>query len=103
MFSLVRALSSPTSAEGCPSLFGWFTGTAAQSDFSGTCMSAVRLVGLPDARRTAGQRRSAMAPNHQGAPPRAGTVGDAHQPWPRTANRQEQVRAARAEQDQQQD
>src|ERR1700686_5623251 len=34
MFSLVCALSSPTSAEGCPSLFGWFTGTTAQSDFS---------------------------------------------------------------------
>src|ERR1700676_461671 len=35
MISLVCALSSPTPAEGCPSLFGWFTGTAAQSDFSG--------------------------------------------------------------------
>jgi hypothetical protein len=35
-------------AEGCPSLFGWFTGTAAQSDFSGTCMSAVRLMAFAD-------------------------------------------------------
>ena len=34
MFSLVCALPSPTSAEGCPSLFGWFIGTTAQSDFS---------------------------------------------------------------------
>src|SRR5713226_2436847 len=50
MFSLVCALSSPTSAEGCPSLFGWFTGTAAQSDFSGTCMSAVRFVAFADQR-----------------------------------------------------
>src|SRR6202022_1347796 len=48
MFPPRRGLSSPTSAEGCPSLFGWFTGTAAQSDFSGTCMSAVRLVAFAD-------------------------------------------------------
>jgi hypothetical protein len=32
------------SAEGCPPLFSWFTGTTAQSDFSGTYMSVVRLV-----------------------------------------------------------
>ena len=34
MFSSVCALPSPTSAEGCPSLFGWFIGTTAQSDCS---------------------------------------------------------------------
>src|SRR5712671_4436630 len=48
MFSLVCALPSPASAEGCPSLFGWFTGSTAQSDFSGTYMSAVRLVAFAD-------------------------------------------------------
>src|ERR1035438_9465439 len=48
MFSLVCALPSPASAEGCPPLFGWFTGTTAQSDFSGTYMSAVRLVAFAD-------------------------------------------------------
>ena len=40
MFSLVCALPSPASAEGLPPLFGWFTGTTAQSDFSSTCMFA---------------------------------------------------------------
>src|SRR5208283_3115803 len=44
MFSFVCALPSPASAEGCPPLFGWFTGTTAQSDFSSTCMSAVRFM-----------------------------------------------------------
>ena len=34
MFSLARALPSPTSAEGCPSLFGWFIGTMTRSDSS---------------------------------------------------------------------
>src|SRR5882762_9306159 len=34
----------PTSAEGCPPLFGRFTSSTAQSDFSGTCISAVRLL-----------------------------------------------------------
>src|SRR3984893_18366430 len=48
MFSLVCALSSPTSAEGCPSLFGWFTGTTAQSDFSCTFMSAVWFMAFAD-------------------------------------------------------
>ena len=33
-FSLVHALPSPTSAEDKSSLFGWFIGTMAQSDFS---------------------------------------------------------------------
>src|SRR5437660_1191291 len=43
MFSLVCALPSPASAESCPSLFGRFTGITTRSDFSGTCMSAVRF------------------------------------------------------------
>ena len=30
MFSLARALPSPTSAEGCPSLFGWFIGVGSE-------------------------------------------------------------------------
>src|SRR5579864_5650291 len=42
MFSLARALPSPTSAEDCSSLFGWFTGTMARSDSSETFRSAVR-------------------------------------------------------------
>src|SRR6266699_6499640 len=48
MFSLVCVLPSPASAESRPSLFGWFTGTTAQSDFSSTCMSAVRLGAFAD-------------------------------------------------------
>src|SRR5215467_3538379 len=32
----------------CPSLFGWFTGTTAQSDFSCTCVSAVRFMAFAD-------------------------------------------------------
>src|SRR6266571_8266443 len=48
MFSSVCALPSPASAEGCPSLFGWFTGTTAQSDFSCTCTSAVRFMAFAD-------------------------------------------------------
>src|ERR1700747_1226834 len=43
MFSLVGALPSPTSAEDCSSLFGWFIGTTALSDFSGACMLALRF------------------------------------------------------------
>ena len=48
MFSTARALPSSASAEGYPSLFGWFTGTTAQSDFSSACMSAVRLMAFAD-------------------------------------------------------
>ncbi len=48
MFSTARALPSPTSAEGCPPLFGCFTGTTAQSDFSSACMSAVRFMAFAD-------------------------------------------------------
>src|SRR5450432_2789606 len=43
MFSLARALPSPTAAEDCSSLFGWFIGTTAQSDSSGACMLALWL------------------------------------------------------------
>src|SRR5207244_1259327 len=48
MFSLVCALPSPASAEACASLFYWFTGTTAQSGFSGTCMSAVWFMAFAD-------------------------------------------------------
>src|SRR5207249_8301885 len=48
MFSLVCALPSPASAEACASLFDWFTGTTAQSDFSSTCMSAVWFMAFAD-------------------------------------------------------
>src|SRR5712691_8844027 len=55
MFSLVCVLPSPASAESRPSLFGWFTGTTAQSDFSSTCMSAVRLGAFADRPRSSDQ------------------------------------------------
>src|ERR1700756_5119725 len=48
MFSFVCALPSPASAKGCPSLFGWLTGSTAQSDFSTTCVSAVRFMAFAD-------------------------------------------------------
>src|SRR6266568_487309 len=48
MFSSVCALPSPVSAEDRSSLFGWFTGTTAQSDFSCTFMSAVRFMAFAD-------------------------------------------------------
>src|SRR5712691_3228388 len=48
MFSLVCALLSPASAEACASLFDWFTGTSAQSDFSCTFTSAVRFMAFAD-------------------------------------------------------
>ena len=41
MFSLARALFSPTSAEDRSSLFGWFIDTMARSDSSLACASAV--------------------------------------------------------------
>src|ERR1700733_14525071 len=44
MFSLARALTSPISAEVCPSLFDRFTGTTARSNSSGACQPAVRLL-----------------------------------------------------------
>src|ERR1039457_3822096 len=43
MFSSARALPSPTSAEDCSSLFGWFIGTTARSDSSGACVLALWL------------------------------------------------------------
>jgi hypothetical protein len=46
-FSLVCALPSPA-AEPCASLFDWFIGTTAQSDFSSTCMSAARFMAFAD-------------------------------------------------------
>src|SRR2546426_3005072 len=55
MFSLVCVLPSPASTESRPSLFGWFTGTTAQSDFSSTCMSAVRLGAIADRPRSSDQ------------------------------------------------
>jgi hypothetical protein len=48
MFSFGCALPSPISAEGCPSLFGWFTGITAQSDFSNTCASALWFMAFAD-------------------------------------------------------
>ncbi len=47
-FSLLRALPSTDSAEACASLFASFIGTTAQSDFSTTYMSGVRLLAFPD-------------------------------------------------------
>src|SRR5260370_2627800 len=55
MFSSVCALPSPASAEGFPSLFGWFTGTTAQSDFFCTFMSAVRFMAFADRPRSCDQ------------------------------------------------
>ena len=55
MFSLVCALPSPASVEDCSSLFDWFTGTTAQSDFSGTFMSAVRFRAFADRSCSLGQ------------------------------------------------
>src|SRR5450755_4389815 len=48
MFSSSCTLPSPASAGSCPPLFGRFTGTTAQSDFSSTCMSVVRLCAFTD-------------------------------------------------------
>src|ERR1035437_5019542 len=48
MFSLICALPFPASAEGCPSIFDWFTGTTAQSDFSCTFASAARFMAFAD-------------------------------------------------------
>ena len=52
VFSLVCALSSPSSAQDESCLFGRFTGTTAQSDPSGTYMSAVRLSAFSDRSRS---------------------------------------------------
>src|SRR5215470_10216895 len=52
MFSLVRALFSPASAEDRSPLFGWFIDTMARSDSSRACMSAVRLWAFADRPRS---------------------------------------------------
>ena len=41
-------LPSSTSVEAVASLFGWFTGTTAQSDFSSTYMSVLWLITFTD-------------------------------------------------------
>ena len=48
MFSLICALPSPASAEAFASLFGWFTGITAQSDFSNPCTSALWFMAFAD-------------------------------------------------------
>src|SRR5215472_6577645 len=48
MFSFICALPSPASAGSCPPLFGRFTGSTAQSDFSSACVSVVRLCAFTD-------------------------------------------------------
>ena len=48
MFSSNCTLPSPTSAGSFPPLFGRFTGTTAQSDFSNTYTSVVRLSAFTD-------------------------------------------------------
>src|ERR1017187_6306325 len=48
MFSFGCALPSPASAEASAPLFGWFTGTTAQSDFSNTCASALWFMAFAD-------------------------------------------------------
>src|SRR6267378_6163299 len=52
MFSLVRVLPSPASAEDCSSLFDWFIGTTAQSDSSRVCVSALWLFTFADRSRS---------------------------------------------------
>ena len=56
MFSLVRALPSPTSAGMESPLFGWFIGTAARSDFSGACMPALWLCAFAGRSRSKSDR-----------------------------------------------
>src|SRR5664279_3941850 len=48
MFSFICALPSPASAGSCLPLFGRFTGSTAQSDFSSACVSVVRLCAFTD-------------------------------------------------------
>jgi len=56
MFSLAQALPSPTSARIHSPLFGWFTGTPAQSDFSETYASALWLCAFADRSRSGWDR-----------------------------------------------
>src|ERR1700719_448791 len=44
--------SSPTSAEDCSPLFGWFIGTIAQSDSSRACVSTLWLITFADRSRS---------------------------------------------------
>jgi hypothetical protein len=48
MFFTTQALPSPTSARAFTPLFGWFTGTMAQCDFSTTYTSALRFMAFTD-------------------------------------------------------
>jgi len=48
MFSSSCTLPSPTSAAACATLFGWFTGTTMQFDFSNTYMSVARFMAFTD-------------------------------------------------------
>ena len=48
MFFTIHALPSPTSARAFAPLFGWFTGTTAQCDFSSTCTSALWFMAFAD-------------------------------------------------------
>src|SRR6516225_5461065 len=56
MFSLVHALPSPTSAGIGSPLFGWFTGTTAQSDFSSACAPALWLSAFAGRSRSSSDR-----------------------------------------------
>ena len=56
MFSLARALPSPTSAGMTSPLFGWFIGTTARSDFSGACTPALWLPAFADRSRLGSSR-----------------------------------------------
>src|SRR5262249_1716115 len=56
MFSLVRALFSPASAEDRSSLFVWFIDTMARSDPSRVCASVLRLWAFADRPRSGSGR-----------------------------------------------
>jgi hypothetical protein len=56
MFSLARALPSPTSAGMTSPLFGWLTGTTARSDFSGACAPALWLLAFAGRSRSRSDR-----------------------------------------------
>ena len=52
MFSLARALSSSASVKDRSFPFGGFTGTTTRSDFSETCLPAVRPIAFSDRSRS---------------------------------------------------
>src|SRR6266436_8719136 len=63
MFSLVRILFSPGSAEDCSPLFVWFIDSMVRSDSSRACASALWLCTFADRPRSlAGARRSRGLP-----------------------------------------